>query len=340
MSQNILVTGGAGFIGSHTVVELASSGYKPIVLDNFSNSEPVVLDRLAEIIGSPVKFYKGSFQDIELLKKIFEKQKINGVIHFAAYKAVAESIAEPLKYYENNVAGFITLLKFAGQQKLPRLVFSSSATVYGDADETPTPETAPFKPATNPYGTTKQICENILHDIVIADNELRAVALRYFNPIGAHSSGLIGELPRGIPSNLVPFVTQTAAGWRDKMTVFGGDYDTADGSCLRDYIHVVDLAKAHIAALKHLDQQSPAYYDVFNVGTGRGSSVLEILRTFESATGQKVPYTIGPRRSGDVAVSCAAVDKIERELGWHAELDLTTGLKDSWRWQQTLKKSD
>jgi UDP-glucose 4-epimerase len=338
MAQNILVTGGAGFIGSHTVVELAAAGYQPVVVDNFSNSTPLVLDRLAEITGSPVKFYEGSFQDTGLLKKIFDEQPIEGVIHFAAYKSVADSIAEPLKYYENNVAGFIKLLEFAGQQKMPNLVFSSSATVYGEADEVPIPETAPFKPAASPYGATKQICESILRDSASVSDTLRAVALRYFNPIGAHSSGLIGELPLGAPNNLAPIVTQTAAGWRDEVTVFGNDYQTPDGSCIRDYIHVVDLAKAHIAALKHLEKQAPAYYDAFNVGSGQGNSVLEVLRTFENVTGQKVAYKIGPRRPGDITISTALVDKINRELGWRTELDLATALKDAWRWQQTLKQ--
>ena len=337
--MNILVTGGAGFIGSHTVVELVDAGYRPIIVDNFSNSEKSVVERLKEITKQEIATYDHDYQDSEFLRDIIEQEKIDGVIHFAAFKAVGESVQEPIKYYENNVVGFVELLKFLEDKKVKNLVFSSSATVYGEADEVPVREDAPFKPAASPYGSTKQMCEIILRDAASVSTSISAIAFRDFNPIGAHESGKIGELPVGIPSNLIPFVTQTAAGIRDKLTVFGNDYDTPDGSCIRDYIHVVDLAKAHVAALNHLDKQKPSYFDAFNVGTGKGNSVLEVLNTFEAVTGQKVPHEIGPRRPGDVVVSCGAVDKAQQILGWKSERDLATALKDAWNWQQQLSKS-
>jgi UDP-glucose 4-epimerase len=333
---NILVTGGAGFIGSHTVVELSAAGHRPIIVDNFSNSNRSVVDRLGEIVGEPVKCYEQDYQAVQELGRIVVDEQISGIIHFAAYKAVGESVKEPLKYYSNNVSGLIELLGYCEDSPIKHFVFSSSCTVYGDPDSLPVTEDSPTKPATSPYGTTKQMDENILQDVTRVSGAFNSVALRYFNPIGAHPSGLIGELPIGVPANLVPFVTQTAAGMRDKLTVNGNDYPTPDGSCVRDYIHVVDLAKAHVKALDYLEKQDTAFYDVVNVGTGTGSSVLEVINTFEDVNGTKVPYEIGPRREGDVISTYASVDKARDVLGWQAEKTLADALKDAWRWQQSL----
>jgi UDP-glucose 4-epimerase len=337
--KNILVTGGAGFIGSHTVVELVNAGFNPVIIDNFDNSEKSVINNLGKIIGRKISFHEGDFQDKQLLKEVTVKESIDGIIHFAAHKAVGESVEKPLKYYRNNVAGLVDLLEAMQELGIDDLVFSSSCTVYGQPDKLPITEETSQKPASSPYGATKQMCEKIIEDTAAARSSLRAISLRYFNPIGAHNSALIGELPKGTPSNLIPFLTQTVAGLRDKLTVFGNDYPTPDGTCIRDYIHVVDLAKAHIKALQHLDKQSAGYYDIFNVGTGRGSSVLEIINSFEKTTGQKVPYEIGPRRAGDVTSVYASVDKISQELGWEAEKTLSDALGDAWRWQQKLKEA-
>lgn len=336
--QKILVTGGAGFIGSHTVVELVKSGYQPIVIDDFSNSEEAVIDRLQKIINSPLHFYKGRYQNRKLLTKIFSDHKIDGVIHFAAFKAVGESVTEPLKYYDNNVAGLIDLIRSLENDKILSLVFSSSCTVYGEPDSLPVTENSAIKPAESPYGATKQMCESIIKDVAAA-GAIRAVSLRYFNPIGAHPSSLIGELPIGTPANLIPFITQTAAGLRKELTIFGDDYPTPDGSCIRDYIHVVDLAHAHVKALHHLLTQPTGYYDVFNLGTGKGSSVFEVIKTFEQVTGKKVSHQIGPRRKGDVVATYAAVNKANDILGWKAEKTLADALNDAWRWQQSLRKT-
>lgn len=333
---NILVTGGAGFIGSHTVVELAAAGHKPVIIDNLVNSDRSVVERLEKIIGEPVIFYEQNFQDIPKLQQVVEKEQITGIIHFAAYKAVGESVQEPLKYYENNVAGLITLLDYMETSPVKNFVFSSSCTVYGNPDELPVTEDSPIKPAVSPYGATKQMDETILQDATTVTKQYNALSLRYFNPIGAHPSALIGELPKGVPANLVPFVTQTAAGIRDKLIVHGNDYDTPDGSCIRDYIHVVDLAKAHVKALEYLVSQPTQFYDVINVGTGQGSSVLEVIKTFEQETGLKLPYEIGPRRAGDVVSTYASVTKAQKVLGWQAEKTLAAALADAWRWQQTL----
>jgi len=334
--KNILVTGGAGFIGSHTVVELIGAGYQPVIVDNFSNSKMEVLDQLEKITDQKITLYKGDYQDKKLLKQIFDKEKIQGVIHFAAYKAVGESVQKPLAYYLNNVAGLVNLLEAMEENNVPNLVFSSSCTVYGEPDNLPIGEEAPVKPAASPYGATKQMSEVIIQDTVAASKQLRAVSLRYFNPIGAHPSALIGELPIGVPANLVPFVTQSAAGIRDKLTVFGNDYPTPDGTNIRDYIHVVDLAAAHVKALEYLAKQKPKFYDVFNIGTGQGTTVLEIIKTFQKVTGQKVPYQIGPRRDGDVVAVYASAEKSHKILGWKAKKTLDEALADAWRWQQTL----
>jgi UDP-glucose 4-epimerase len=336
--MKILVTGGAGFIGSHTVVELNKAGYKPVVIDNFSNSEKSVINQIEKLIEQPLKTYTGDYQDKKLLKNIFRKEKIKGVIHFAAYKAVGESVEKPLAYYLNNVAGLVYLLEAMEENNIANLVFSSSCTVYGEPDKLPVSEESSLKPATSPYGATKQMCEVVIQDTAFASKRLKALALRYFNPIGAHPSGLIGELPLGVPANLVPFVTQAAAGIRAKLTVNGNNYPTPDGTCVKDYIHITDLAKAHVKALAYLTKQSQGYYDVFNVGTGKGTSVLKVIKTFEKVNKQKVPYVIGPRRAGDVVTNYAAVAKSAKVLGWKAEKNLDEALRDAWRWQQTQLK--
>ncbi len=337
--MNILVTGGAGYIGSHTVVELTKAGHVPIILDDFRNSRESVLDGLETILGSRPKTYVGDCTDADFVETVFLAEQIDGVIHFAALKAVGESIEKPLLYYRNNIGSLVTVLDATLRHGVKAFVFSSSATVYGEPDSLPIKETDPRKPATSPYGNTKQIGEDILRDTTLASaGSLRSIALRYFNPIGAHESGTIGELPLGIPNNLVPYLTQTAAGLRERLTIFGDDYETADGTCIRDYIHVVDLARAHIAALDHLfssETDQPAY-DVYNVGTGHGTSVAELVETFERETGVKVPHAIGPRRHGDISSCYANADKIRRTLGWSAEIPLSQALTDSWRWQQNI----
>ncbi len=333
--MKVLVTGGAGFIGSHTAVELIKAGHVPIIVDNFTNSEPWIVDRIGEISGTTPALYRGDCCDKQFLKHVFEHEhNIEGVIHFAAHKAVGESVTDPLKYYRNNLLSLVTLLEVMEEHGVQRLVFSSSATVYGEAQENPIPETTPRNEAESPYGNTKLISEDIIRDTSRAGS-LRAISLRYFNPIGAHPSGRLGELPRGVPACLVPYLTQTAAGIRERLTIFGDDYDTPDGTCIRDYLHVMDLARAHIASLEYL-KNGTIKYDVFNVGTGRGTSVRELVTTFERVNGVTVPRTVGPRRPGDVVTCCAAVDKIEREMGWTATLTIEDALRDAWRWQQAL----
>lgn len=334
--MNILVTGGAGFIGSHTVVELINAGYNPIIIDDFSNSEKRVLERLKNITGKDVKCYEGNCNDFETVEKICTTENIEGVIHFAASKAVGESVVDPLKYYENNVGATVTVMKVLSKLKIKNVVFSSSCTVYGEPDQIPVTEETPRKTATSPYGNSKAICEDILRDMSIAKLGFRTISLRYFNPVGAHPSAEIGELPNGVPSNLIPFVTQTAAGIREKLTVFGDTYDTPDGSNIRDFIHVVDLAKAHVAALNLLQKQEDNYYDVFNIGTGEGNSVLEVIKTFEKVNNLKLNYVIGPARQGDVIKIYGNVDKAAKLMGWKTEKTLEDSLRDAWRWQQSL----
>ncbi|MEZ4900790.1 MAG: UDP-glucose 4-epimerase GalE [Spirosomataceae bacterium] len=335
--MKILVTGGAGFIGSHTVVALHESGFEPIIVDNFSNSEEKVLERLAGIIGRPVVFYNADCNDESALRSVFEKEKIEGVIHFAASKAVGESVEKPLMYYQNNLGSTLILLQLMQEFEVGNFVFSSSCTVYGQPDVLPVTEATPRQEAASPYGNTKRICEDIIRDVVISKAKLKAISLRYFNPIGAHESAAIGELPRGVPSNLVPYITQTAIGLREKLTVFGNDYNTPDGTCIRDFIHVVDLGKAHVKALELLAKTTEEnYYDVFNVGTGEGVTVLRLINTFEKVNNLKLNYSIGPRRAGDIEQIYAQVDKSQQIMGWKAEKTLEESLRDAWRWELAL----
>jgi UDP-glucose 4-epimerase len=338
MMKNILVTGGAGYIGSHTVVELHNAGYNPIIVDNLSNSSITVLQGLKNITGKDFSFYQLDCNDKEALREVFKENKIDGIIHFAAFKAVGESVQKPLEYYENNVGSLMTLIRLMKEENVGQLIFSSSCTVYGQPDQLPVTEKSPKKVAESPYGNTKQVCEEIIEDTTISDKNFRAIALRYFNPIGAHPTSEIGELPLGIPNNLVPFITQTAAGWREQLTIFGSDYDTPDGTCVRDYIHVVDLAKAHVKSLEYLNANSQISFDIFNLGTGNGNTVLEIVNSFEKVTGVKLNYRIGERRSGDIEKVYADVTKSSSVLGWKTENPLDASLGDSWNWQLRLKK--
>ncbi|MBO5998156.1 MAG: UDP-glucose 4-epimerase GalE [Lachnospiraceae bacterium] len=329
--MKILVTGGAGFIGSHTVVELMAESHEVAVVDSLVNSSALVMPRVEAITGKAVPFYKADIRDKEAMEKIFEAEKPDAVIHFAGLKAVGESVRLPLEYYENNIGGTIKLLEVMREAGCKNIIFSSSATVYGDPAVIPITEECPKGTCTNPYGWTKSMLEQILSDIQFADPEWNVVLLRYFNPIGAHESGTIGENPSGIPNNLMPYITQVAVGRRDMLHIFGNDYDTPDGTGVRDYIHVVDLAKGHVAALKKIEPGSGL--SIYNLGTGVGYSVLDIVHSFEEATGVKVPYVIDDRRPGDVAVCYSSADKAYRELGWKAEYDITRMCRDSWRWQ-------
>jgi UDP-glucose 4-epimerase len=334
--KKILITGGAGYIGSHTAVELLNAGMEPIILDNLSNSNIQVLSRLKEITGKSLIFYQGDCNDKSILNQIAMDHQLSGVIHFAAFKAVGESTENPLKYYRNNVGSLITLLGFMEENKIPDLVFSSSCTVYGQPDVLPVTEETPRKDAESPYGNTKKICEDILVDYVKSKAGVRVISLRYFNPVGAHPSGKIGELPIGKPNNLVPFITQTAAGVREKLTIFGDDYDTSDGSCVRDFIHVMDLADAHVKAFTYLHDKPEDFYDVFNVGTGNGNTVLEVIHSFEKVNNIKLNFEIGPRRPGDVVKIWADTQKIESILGWKPSKTLEDSMRDSWNWEKGL----
>lgn len=338
MSGKIIVTGGAGYIGSHTVVELVRAGYEPIIIDNFVNAEKRAITGINQILNREVKVYEGDCSDYDFVKGMLIKEgPVAGIIHFAAYKAVGESVQRPLKYYKNNLGSLLALLELMPQYQIPMFVFSSSCTVYGQPDQLPVTEHTPKKPAESPYGNTKQISEEIIEDVVKSSMPIKAVALRYFNPIGAHPSAKIGELPLGVPNNLVPFVTQTAAGKLKKITVFGNDYDTPDGTCIRDYIHVVDLARAHVSAIKYLENKAEkSFFDIFNVGTGRGNTVLEVIKTFEEVNGIKLNYTLGPRRPGDVEKVYADASKANDLLQWQAKHTLAEALRDAWRWQQVL----
>ena len=328
----ILVTGGAGYIGSHTVVELQSAGYEVVVVDNLSNSSEKSLERVEKITGKPVKFYKADILDREALEKIFAQEKIDSCIHFAGLKAVGESVQKPWEYYENNISGTLTLVDVMRKHGVRNIIFSSSATVYGNPAVIPITEDCPKGQCTNPYGWTKSMLEQILSDIQKADTEWNVILLRYFNPIGAHKSGTMGENPNGIPNNLMPYITQVAVGKLPQLGVFGDDYDTPDGTGVRDYIHVVDLALGHVKALKKIQEKGGLR--IYNLGTGVGYSVLDLVKNFEEATGVKVPYVIKPRREGDIAACYADAALAKEELGWEAQYGIREMCEDSWRWQK------
>lgn len=341
MKKRILVTGGTGYIGSHTVVELQNSGYEVIIVDNLSNSRAEVVDSIEQITGIRPAFEKVDCLDYEGMDAVFAKYPgIQGVIHFAASKAVGESVEKPLKYYRNNLVSLINLLELMPKHNVQGIIFSSSCTVYGQPDVLPVTEAAPIKKAESPYGNTKQVNEEIIRDTVASGAPIRAILLRYFNPIGAHPSALIGELPNGVPQNLIPYLTQTAMGIREKLSVFGDDYDTPDGSCIRDYIYVVDLAKAHVIAMNRiLENKQKENVEVFNVGTGRGLSVLELIHAFESATGVKLNYQIVGRRAGDIVKVWADPSYANNELGWKAEATIEDTLRSAWNWQVHLRET-
>ena len=337
--MKILVTGGLGFIGSHTVVELQQKGFEVIIIDDLSNSSIDVLGGITAITGISPQFEQIDLREKSKVEAFFETHKdIHGVIHFAASKAVGESVEKPLLYYENNLTTLIYMLKAVLNLDTSNFIFSSSCTVYGQADTMPITENAPIKPAESPYGNTKQIGEEIIKDTCKVNSNLNSIALRYFNPIGAHPSAKIGELPIGVPQNLVPFITQTAAGLRQELSVFGNDYPTKDGTCIRDYIHVVDLAKAHVIALERLINGKNNYnYETFNVGTGTGSSVLEVIHSFEKVANKALPYKFAPKREGDVIQAYADTTKANTELGWKAESSLDDSMKSAWKWEQKIR---
>ena len=328
----ILVTGGAGFIGSHTVVELQNAGYEVVVCDNLCNSSRKSLERVEQITGQKVKFYEADILDKAAMEQIFTENKIDSVIHFAGLKAVGESVAKPWEYYHNNITGTLVLVDVMRAHGVKNIIFSSSATVYGNPAFIPITEECPKGQCTNPYGWTKSMLEQILTDIQKADPEWNVILLRYFNPIGAHKSGLIGENPNGIPNNLMPYITQVAIGKRKELGIFGNDYETHDGTGVRDYIHVVDLAKGHVAAIRKLDEK--AGLKIYNLGTGKGYSVLDMVHNFEAATGVKIPYVIQARRPGDIATCYSSAELAKKELGWVAENDIREMCEDSWRWQK------
>jgi len=339
MKRKILVTGGTGYIGSHTSVELINEGYDVVIIDNLCNSEAEVADRIRTITGIKPSLEIIDICDKTSLENFFEINKdISAIIHFAAYKAVSESVSKPLEYYYNNLVSLINLLDQMKRFNVPNIVFSSSCTVYGQPEKLPVTEDAPLQPATSPYGNTKQVGEEIIRDATFADRNIKAIALRYFNPIGAHPSGLIGELPSGVPENLVPFITQTAYGLRDELKVFGNDYDTPDGSCIRDYLHVVDLAKAHVVAVKRLlEGKNRKNFEVFNLGTGNGISVLEAISSFERISGIKLKYRITNRRPGDIEKIWADPSFANQELGWKTISTLDDAMKTAWEWEKKIR---
>lgn len=337
--MKILVTGGLGYIGSHTVVELLNAGFEAVIIDDLSNTEEKILDGIRKITGKTPVFYPYNLKDRKLIAKVLDEHQIKGCIHFAAFKAVGESQEKPLDYYENNIFSLVNLLQEFKQREISNFIFSSSCTVYGQADQMPINEQAVIKPAESCYGRTKQIGEDILQDFARAYQK-KVCLLRYFNPIGAHPTAKIGELPLGIPNNLVPYVTQTASGIREKLNIWGNDYPTPDGTAIRDYIYVCDLANAHLKALqKLLSENEESVIDIFNLGTGKGSSVLEVVNTFEKANGVKVPYQICPRRAGDITIAFADAKKAEKELNWKANTSLEEALRTTWAWQKTLDKN-
>lgn len=336
VSKKILVTGGAGYIGAHTAVELISAGYDPVIVDNLSASDTHLLEGIEKLTGKKPNFHRGDCRDKNFLNHVFKTQgPIQCVMHFAAYKSVGESVEKPLEYHQNNVGSLMTVLEVMRENQVTDFIFSSSCTVYGQPDEIPVDEGAPFKRAESPYGATKQLCERILEDVY--PTGYRIVSLRYFNPIGAHPTALLGEQPIGAPNNLVPYVTQTAIGLRKKLTVFGNDYNTPDGSCIRDFIHVVDLALVHVQALTYLvSSHHQKFYDVFNVGTGKGVSVLELVNAFIRTTGVKLPFVIGPRRPGDIEKVYADPTRANQVLKWTAKYSLEDALKHAWAWEQKI----
>ena len=337
MAKCVLVTGGMGYIGSHTTVELLEAGYDVVIVDNLSNSERSVLKGIRKITGRKVPFHKADCRSLAALRRVFARYPVDAVIHFAASKAVGESVEQPLMYYQNNLVSLMNILQLMREHNVRNLVFSSSCTVYGQAEKLPVSEQTPRREATSPYGNTKHICEDIIRDSVAAYPELQAIALRYFNPIGAHPSAEIGELPRGVPNNLIPFVTQTAAGIRPVLSVFGDDYNTPDGSCIRDYINVTDLAKAHVVAVGRMTGgKMKQRFEVFNIGTGRGVSTLEVVRTFEKVNKLKLNYKIVGRRAGDIEAVWADPTFANEELGWKAEKSLDETLQSAWNWQKHL----
>ena len=335
--KTVLVTGGAGFIGSHTLVELINAGFEVVAVDNFSNSDDTCLKGVEQIVGRKIAFENIDCCDYDAMDKLFQTYSFDSIIHFAAFKAVGESVEKPLKYYRNNITSFLNILELMQKYHRRNIVLSSSATVYGETDVLPVTEQTPRMPAISSYGNTKQICEDILRDTV-ASSDIRGIALRYFNPIGAHPSALIGELPRGVPNNLVPFITQTASGIRECLSVFGNDYPTPDGSCIRDYIDVVDLAKAHVSAISRMvDDKNKENYEIFNVGTGKGTSVLELIEMFEKVNNLKLNYKIAARRQGDVVSIYADTTLANTELGWKAERSLEDTLMSAWKWEQYIR---
>lgn len=340
MNNRILVTGGAGYIGSHTAVELQNAGYEVIIVDNLSNSTADSIDGIEKITGKRPVFEKLDLNDMEALKALFEKYTgISGIIHFAASKAVGESVEKPLLYYRNNLNSLINLLDLMPKYNVKGIVFSSSCTVYGEPDLNPIDETAPIKPAASPYGNTKQINEEIIHDYIKSGANIKSIILRYFNPIGAHPTAEIGELPNGVPQNLVPFITQTAIGVRQQLSVFGDDYNTPDGSCIRDFINVVDLAKAHVVAIdRMLNDKSDDKVEIFNLGTGRGVSVLELIQVFEKVSGEKLNYKIVGRRAGDIEKIWAEPTKANTVLGWTAKETVEDTMASAWKWQLRLRE--
>jgi UDP-glucose 4-epimerase len=342
MQKRILVTGGTGFIGSHTVVELMNSGYEAIIIDNLYNSQISVLDGIEGITGKRPPFENFDLREFDKLQACCRKYPgIEAIIHFAALKAVGESVEKPLDYYGNNLVSMINILRIMNEFRIPSLVFSSSCTVYGQPDSLPVTEHSPIKPANSPYGNTKQISEEIIRDTITANSALKAISLRYFNPVGAHPSALIGELPLGTPQNLVPYITQTVIGLRDVLKVFGNDYDTPDGTGIRDYIYVVDLAKAHVVAINRLvEGKNKMPYEVFNLGTGKGLSVLEVIHSFEKATGQKVNFVFQPRRAGDISAVYADTSLANNELGWKAEASIEETLLSAWDWEKRIRKKN
>ncbi|MDE7375401.1 MAG: UDP-glucose 4-epimerase GalE [Muribaculaceae bacterium] len=340
MKQTILVTGGTGFIGSHTTVELINAGYDVVIVDNLSNSNANVIDGIEQITGVRPVFYHADCCDLDAMDKIFSAHPIKGIIHFAASKAVGESVQKPLLYYKNNIVSLVNLLELMPKHDVKGIIFSSSCTVYGqpDPENLPVTESAPIKPAESPYGNTKQINEEIIRDDINSGAPIKAILLRYFNPIGSHPTAIIGELPNGVPMNLIPFVTQTAIGIREQLKVFGNDYDTPDGTCIRDYIYVVDLAKAHVKAMQRVLDMDTPQLEVFNVGTGRGVSTKEIIDAFEKATGVKLNWAYAPRRAGDIEKVWANPDKANNVLGWTADTSLEDTLKSAWNWQLKLRE--